>query len=202
MSAFFIGAFMEIFYFFGDSITLGVNVLPKDSFYQLTVEELQNKYTIPPAKFYNLGACKNSSKEILARFGNEFSARNLPGSTPIFILMCGVVDTMKFTLSTYLDREESTKCFADIIKAAQKHGRIIAVSPSPVADEEQNTRLQDLIRAQQNICLENGCPYVNIFPSLHNGEYLAELKDGVHPGKTGNALIAKYLIPALKEVLF
>lgn len=193
---------MEIFYFFGDSITLGVNVLPKDNFFQLTAEELQTDYTVPPTKFYNLGACKNSSKEILARFENEFSARNLPGSTPVFILMCGVVDTMKFSQTPYLSGEESKQCFAGIIKTAQKHGKIIAVSPSPTADEEQNARLQELILAQQNICRENACPYINIFPSLHTGDYLAALKDGIHPDEKGNAIIAKILIPALKEVLF
>ena len=75
---------MHIFYFFGDSITLGVNVLPKNSFYQLILDNLQEKFSVPPTKFYNLGACKNSSGEILARFDNEFSARNLPGSTPVF----------------------------------------------------------------------------------------------------------------------
>ena len=42
---------MHIFYFFGDSITLGVNVLPKNSFYQLILDNLQEKFSVPPTKF-------------------------------------------------------------------------------------------------------------------------------------------------------
>lgn len=193
---------MNIFYFFGDSITLGVNVLPKDSFYQLAAECLQEKFPIPPTKFYNLGACKNSSKEILARFENEFSVRSLPGSEPIFILMCGVVDTMKFTDTPYLSLEQSKENFAAIVSLAQSRGKIIAVSPSPVANEEQNGRLAELIAAQEKICGDKGCAYINIFPQLHNPDFLGDLKDGVHPGELGNKLIAKQMNSALKELLF
>ena len=107
---------MHIFYFFGDSITLGVNVLPKNSFYQLILDNLQEKFSVPPTKFYNLGACKNSSGEILARFDNEFSARNLPGSTPVFFLMCGVVDTMKFTDTPYCTPAESKDNYTGLIQ--------------------------------------------------------------------------------------
>lgn len=190
---------MHIFYFFGDSITLGVNVLPKNSFYQLILDNLQEKFPVPPTKFYNLGACKNSSKEILARFDNEFSARNLPGSTPFFFLMCGVVDTMKFTDTPYCSPAESKENYSKIILKAKTNGQIIAVSPSPVANEEQNGRLQELISIQEKICAENAVPYINIFPELHNQEFIADLKDGVHPSEKGNALMAKIINTALKE---
>lgn len=192
---------MHIFYFFGDSITLGVNVLPKNSFYQLILDELQEKFPVPPTKFYNLGACKNSSKEILARFDNEFSVRNLPGSTPFFFLMCGVVDTMKFTDSPYCSLSESKENYTNLIRKAKANGQIIAISPSPVANEEQNLRLQEVISIQEKICAENKVPYINIFPSLHNKEFIADLKDGVHPGENGNALMAKAINDELKNLL-
>lgn len=184
---------MNIFYFFGDSITLGVNVLPKDSFYQLLVQSLAEKHSVPPTKFYNLGACKNSSKEILARMEQEFSARSLPGSTPFFVIMCGVVDTMKFTDTPYLSLEESRQNYAQLLAAAQKYGKILAVSPTPVANEEQNSRLAKLITEQEKICHEKNIPYLNIFPQLHNDAFTADLKDGVHPGEKGNAMIAELI---------
>lgn len=192
---------MHIFYFFGDSITLGVNVLPKNSFYQLILDELQEKFPIPPTKFYNLGACKNSSKEILARFDHEFSARNLPGSTPFFFLMCGVVDTMKFTDSPYCSPSESKENYLALIQKAKTKGQIITISPSPVANEEQNSRLQELIAVQEKICAEHNVPYLNIFPALHSKEFINDLKDGVHPGETGNMLIAQAINAALKNLL-
>lgn len=192
---------MHIFYFFGDSITLGVNVLPKNSFYQLILDELQEKFPVPPTKFYNLGACKNSSKEILARFDNEFSARNLPGSTPFFFLMCGVVDTMKFTDTPYCSPKESKENYLALIQKAKEKGQIIAISPSPVANEEQNTRLQELISMQEKICAEENVPYLNIFPALHTKEFISDLKDGVHPSEAGNALIAKAIHAGLKKYL-
>jgi lysophospholipase L1-like esterase len=192
---------MHIFYFFGDSITLGVNVLPKNSFYQLLLEKLQEKFPVPPTKFYNLGACKNSSKEILARFDNEFSARNLPGSTPFFFLMCGVVDTMKFTDTPYCSLSESRENYLALLQKAKAKGQIIAISPSPVANEEQNTRLQELISIQEKICTEHNVPYLNIFPALHNNEFISDLKDGVHPSERGNALMAKAIDAGLKKLL-
>ena len=42
---------MHIFYFFGDSITLGVNVQPKDSFYQLIIGNLQKNFSLPLRNF-------------------------------------------------------------------------------------------------------------------------------------------------------
>lgn len=192
---------MHIFYFFGDSITLGVNVLPKNSFYQLILDELEKKFSVPPTKFYNLGACKNSSKEILARFDNEFSVRNLPGSTPFFFLMCGVVDTMKFTDTPYCSLSESRENYTALIHKAKANGQIIAISPSPVANEEQNQRLQEVISIQEKICAENNVPYINIFQSLHNKEFIADLKDGVHPGENGNMFMAKAINAALKNYL-
>lgn len=192
---------MHIFYFFGDSITLGVNVLPKNSFYQLILDELQEKFPVPPTKFYNLGACKNSSKEILARFDNEFSARNLPGSTPFFFLMCGVVDTMKFTDIPYCSIDESKENYLALLQKAKAKGQIIAISPSPVANEEQNSRLQELIAVQEKICAEQNVPYLNIFPALHNNEFISDLKDGVHPSERGNILIAHAIDAVLKNLL-
>lgn len=184
---------MHIFYFFGDSITLGVNVLPKDSFFGLLVQSLADRHGVPPTKFYNLGACKNSSKEILARMEQEFSARCLPGSTPFFILMCGVVDTMKFTETPYLSPEESRSNYRKLLGIGQKFGKILAVSPTPVANEEQNARLCALTAEQEKICHELNIPYLNIFPKLNNAAFAADLKDGVHPGEQGNRMIAELI---------
>lgn len=188
---------MNIFYFFGDSITLGVNVLPKDSFVHAVIESLAEKSGLPPTKFYNLGACKNSSKEISGRFLSEFSARNLPGSTPFFFLMCGVVDTMKFTDTPYLSPKQSEEHFRGILEKAKEYGQIIAVSPTPVANEEQNGRLAELAAAQEKICGELSVPFLNIFDGLLGKEFAEDLKDGVHPGEKGNKLIAEAILQKL-----
>ncbi|MDE7012343.1 MAG: SGNH/GDSL hydrolase family protein [Mailhella sp.] len=192
---------MHIFYFFGDSITLGVNVQPKDSFYQLIIGNLQKNFSLPPTKFYNLGVCKNSSKEILARFDNEFSVRNLAGSTPVFFLMCGVVDTMKFTENPYLSLEESKENYTKLIQSAKSKGRVIAVSPSPVANAEQNERLNRLISIQEKICSENSVYYINMFQELLDNDFVGDLKDGVHPSEQGNKLIAGIIAKELKNCL-
>lgn len=192
---------MNIFYFFGDSITLGVNVLPKDSFVHAVIESLAEKCGVPPSKFYNLGACKNSSKEISQRFLPEFSARNLPGSTPFFFLMCGVVDTMKFTDTPYLSPEQSEEYFRGILEKAKEHGKTVAVSPTPVANGEQNKRLAELAAAQEKICRELSVPYLNIFDSLLCKEFTDDLKDGVHPSEKGNRLIAEAILQKLYNCL-
>ncbi len=108
---------------------------------------------------------------------------------------------MKFTDTPYCSLDESKNNFTSLIQKAKAKGEIIAISPSPVANEEQNQRLQDVIKMQEQICAENTVPYINIFPELHNQEFMGDLKDGVHPSEKGNALMAKAINAALKKYL-
>ena len=54
---------------------------------------------------------------------------------------------------------------------------------------------------QEKICAENAVPYINIFPKLHNQEFIADLKDGVHPSEKGNELMAKAINAGLENYL-
>lgn len=189
---------MNIFYFLGDSITLGVNVAPQESFvnkiYTGIIQKLPEKYPLPPTTLYNLGVRKNTTKNILERFEKEFQDRNFPNSKAHFILMCGVVDMVMPEDKTLLSLEESKKYFKQLLTSAKEKGNIFVISPSPVVNENHKERIANLILEQEKICQEMNIPYINIFQELDTKEFLEDLKDGIHPNEIGNVFIAEKVL--------
>ena len=60
---------MKLFYFFGDSITLGVNDAPAGGWVaRLAGLAGEKGLPVPPDTFYNLGVRKNTSRMILERW--------------------------------------------------------------------------------------------------------------------------------------
>ena len=189
---------MNIFYFLGDSITLGVNVAPQDNFvntiYHGILQKFPEKFPLPPTTLYNLGVRKNSTKNILDRFDKEFQDRNIPNSQAYFILMCGVVDMAMPQNTTVLSLDESKKYFKELLINAKEKGKVFVVNPSPVSNEEHKNRIASLIPEQEKICQELQIPYINIFNELNSQEFLQDLKDGIHPSQKGNAIIANKIL--------
>ena len=67
------------------------------------------------------------------------------------------------------------------------------VSPPPIANDEQNTRIQVLSEHFDAVCQELDIPYLNVFTSLLNSPvWMAEVKavDGAHPNAAGYAELA------------
>lgn len=182
---------MKTFYFFGDSITLGVNVLEDDTWTCLLNASMKSHgLPIPPSTFYYLGVRKNSSKAIAERFLLEFNARNLPGNESYFVFMFGTVDAAAPNGKTVLDMDESKKYTKEVLAMAKEHGKCIFVTPPPVLDKEHNERIIQLIKEQIKICDELEIPYVDVHCALiDNLIFSQDLIDGVHPQEMGNTSI-------------
>ncbi len=187
---------MKTFYFFGDSITLGANVLICDSWTSLVDIYLKTQgIEIPPATFYALGARKHSTKSIEARFESEFKARNLPESESYFIIMCGTVDAAAPTGEVVLKNELSIEYLEKLLLKAQGFGKCLFVSPPPVANKDHSERIGALAVLQEKLCAKLGIDYLNLHENITNNypTYVQDLIDGVHPQEMGNVTISELI---------
>ena len=85
----------ETFFFFGDSLTLGVNdnAMPGGWVSRLVLLGSQaGWYDMPPATFYNLGVRKHSSLQIRERWASEYRSRVNDATVPYLIFCFGTVD--------------------------------------------------------------------------------------------------------------
>lgn len=182
---------MKTFYFFGDSITLGVNVLEDDTWTCLLNASMKaHGVPIPPSTFYYLGVRKSSSKAIAQRFMPEFQVRNIAGSESYFVFMFGTVDAAELNGKSVLDIEETITYTKEILAQAKEHGKCILVTPPPVQNEAHNARISSLAKEQIKICEELNIPYVDVNTALNDSlVYTQDLNDGVHPQEMGNTAI-------------
>lgn len=85
----------ETFFFFGDSLTLGVNdnAMPGGWVSRLVLLGSQaGWYDMPPATFYNMGVRRHTSTDIAARWQAEVASRQIPGTINHLAFCPGVVD--------------------------------------------------------------------------------------------------------------
>ncbi len=190
---------MKTFYFFGDSITLGVNVLVCDSWASLVEIYLKaHGLPIPPSTFYNLGARKHSTKKINERFESEFNARNLPEAESYFIIMCGTVDCAAPNGSPVLEQAESLASLEQLLTNAKSKGKCVFLSPPPVANEAHNARIAALSKEQEKLCYKLDVGFVDCHQILtDNVAYIPDLTDGVHPQEMGNAALSDAICQSL-----
>lgn len=90
----------DTWFFFGDSVTLGVNdnVTPGGFVSRLALKGAQKGlYEFPPATFYNLGARRQTMAQIQDRFKREYEARLMPGIRSRFAFCTGTVDALRGT---------------------------------------------------------------------------------------------------------
>lgn len=187
---------MKTFYFFGDSITLGVNVTPDDTWTSLVGVQL-NAFglPVPPTTFYNLGVRKNSSKSVLARFETEFMTRKLPETEAYFVFLCGTVDMAMPKSQTVHSIEESLGYTRSLIEKAKSYGQVLFMSGTPVKNEEHSERVAALALEQEKLCAELGVEFINLHEILiQNQSYVQSLTDGIHPLEMGNAAIADLVL--------
>ena len=188
---------MKLFHFFGDSVTLGVNDAPAGGWVaRLAGKAAQAGLSVPPDTFYNMGVRRNSSRMILERWEAEFKARVMEG-VPSYLLFCfGTVDMAAPKGVPNVPVGESAANAREILLKAKTYGTVALVSAPPVADTEHCQRLDALCTAYASICSAIDVPFVDIFhPLLKNG-YVKDLADGVHPGPSGNDMIASALLQA------
>ena len=194
--------YMKIFHFFGDSVTLGVNDAAAGGWVaRLAGKAAAAGLSVPPDTFYNMGVRRNSSRMILDRWEHEFKARTMDG-VPSFLLFCfGTVDMAAPKGTPNIAIGESAANAREILMKAKTYGATAMISAPPVAETEHCLRLESLCTAYSAICSTIEVPFVDIFHPLLKSGYVQDLSDGVHPGPSGNEMIASALLaaPALQS---
>ena len=186
---------MKIYCFFGDSITLAVNDAPAGGWVaRLAARAAEKGLNIPPDTFYNLGVRKNSSRDILSRWEDEYKVRALEGSPATLVFCFGTVDMAAPNAVPNVPVGESAANARDILSKAKEYGSVLMVSAPPVKNEEHNQRLEALCTAYSAICKSVDVPFIDLFHPLMEAGYIEELEDGIHPGPRGNTMIANLLI--------
>ena len=185
---------MKLFYFFGDSVTLGVNDAPAGGWVaRLAGKAADRGLSVPPDTFYNLGVRKNSSRDILARWESEYKARAIEGCPATLVFCFGTVDMAAPHAVPNVPVGESAANAREMLAKAKEHGSVILVSAPPVKDEEHCQRIEALCTAYASIAKAVDVPFVDIFHPLLELGYVDDLADGVHPGPRGNEMIADLL---------
>ena len=187
---------MKTFFFFGDSLTLGVNDPEQLGWVGRLCAGSQ--LPVPPTTFYNLGARKHSSQAILQRWQPEVAARTLPESDVRLLFCFGTVDMAGTNETTVVPAALSAQNMATLLqKAGEQYGtsRIVVLSPFPVAEANHCRRIAEIGAAYQQAAQALHVEYIDIFAQLAaNARYMADLADGVHPGTEGCKAISTELL--------
>ena len=185
-------------FFFGDSLTQGVNdcLMPGGWVSRLAV--LAHKTglcPIPRATFYNLGARRHGTADIAARWRQELENRLIPGMKPHLVFCVGVVDMAAPGGGQPADPTLTAALLHPVLEEAAATAPTLVISPPPVAAAEANARIGQLCKLQQRLCDQRGIPFAQVHELLiTNSVYMDDLSDGLHPGSQGCAQMAQTLL--------
>ena len=188
---------MKTFFFIGDSITLGVNDTLAGGWIGRFAGLASQRagLPVPPSTFYNLGVRKQSSLQIRERWASEYRSRVNDATVPYLIFCFGTVDMAAPNGNVAVPMQESTQNAQAILSEAQMEAPVLMMGPPPVKNPDHLERLNKLNETYAGLCLDLGVAYLDLLKGLP-AVYVDDLDDGLHPGKTGNMLIAEQLLNA------
>ena len=188
---------MKILFFFGDSITLGVNDPQGGGWTGRLAASCtgMSGMPVPPTTFYNLGVRKQSSRLIAERWETEYLQRKIEEAEDHLVFCFGTVDMAAPNGTPLMSIPDSVGVARTILSNAQKRGPVLMLCPPPVAEVAHRERLGQLAKAYVELCATMNISCLNLFEKLNHSEsFMNDLSDGVHPGAVGNALVADLLL--------
>lgn len=177
--------------FVGDSFVNGVgdpSYLGWTGRVCLDADQYQDEIT-----YYNLGVRRETSADILQRCFGEVSCRLSPEYDSRVVFSFGVNDTTLEQGKTRVQVSDSLQNTRKMLTDAASTYPVLMIGPPPIADFEQNQRIDHLSQQIQSICEEINIPYLNIFNSLISSQvWIDEVKnyDGAHPRSEGYIILA------------
>ena len=137
---------MKTFFFFGDSITLGVNDTLAGGWIGRFAGLASQRagLPVPPSTFYNLGVRKHSSLQIRERWASEYRSRVNDATVPYLIFCFGTVDMAAPNGNVAVPMQESTQNAQAILSEAQMKAPVLMMGPPPVKNPDHLERLNKL----------------------------------------------------------
>ncbi|MBE9228712.1 lipase [Phormidium sp. LEGE 05292] len=143
--------------------------------------------------YYNLGIRRETSTDIAERWFEEV-ARRLPESCDRRILFSfGVNDTTIENGKPRVELSKTKENTLQILSIAKNLFSILMVSPPPIVEVEQNSRIETLSQELAIICEQLNVPYLDVFTPLQKSEFwLKEVaaNDSYHPNAAGYSAYA------------
>jgi acyl-CoA thioesterase-1 len=154
-----------------------------------------------PVTAYNLGVRRDTSEDVRRRLPAETAARWVAGCENRLVVSFGVNDTTEIDDAVRVAPERSVanlQAIADDMAA--RRIPLLVVGPPPVADHEQNDRIEALDHRLAEVVVS----YVSVFGALRaerDWMRAVTLGDGAHPDAEGYALLTRLVLPAWEDWL-
>lgn len=192
--------FTDTWFFFGDSVTLGVN---DNAVVGGWVSRLAMKgaarglYDLPPATFYNLGCRRHKIAQLGERLEAEYTARLMPGIRARLALCAGTVDLLQGA-----DPGELAERLEPLLGLARSLAPTLFICPPPLASEDARHRGAVYAALASDLCGRMGVPCVDLTAELLAEGFVETLADGIHPDPAGNELLAALLMERPEIITF
>ena len=138
--------------------------------------------------YYNLGIRGETSTDIAGRWFEEV-ARRLPEDCDRRIIFSfGVNDTTIENGKPRVELNQTKENTLQILSIAKSLFSVLMVSPPPIAEVEQNSKVETLSQELAIICEQLNVPYLDVFTLLQKSEvWLKEVaaNDSYHPNAAG-----------------
>jgi acyl-CoA thioesterase-1 len=185
--------------FIGDSYVAGVGDPEHQGWVGRVVAESHRDGR--PVTAYNLGVRMDTSEDVRRRLPVETGVRWVVGCDNRMVVSFGVNDATEVDGAVRVAPERSVANLRGIAEDAAAQGvPLLVVGPPPVADSDQNDRIEAL----DERFAEEVFPYVSVFGALHlerDWMRAVVLGDGAHPGAAGYDLLAELVLPAWEDWL-
>lgn len=155
---------MKTFFFFGDSITLGVNDTLAGGWIGRFAGLASQRagLPVPPSTFYNLGVRKHSSLQIRERWASEYRSRVNDATVPYLVFCFGTVDMAAPNGNVVVPMQESIQNAQAILSEAQMEAPVLMMGPPPVKNPDHLERLNKLNETYAGLCLDLGVAYLDL----------------------------------------
>ncbi|MFB2876147.1 GDSL-type esterase/lipase family protein [Floridanema aerugineum] len=138
--------------------------------------------------YYNLGIRRETSADIAGRWLEEVSRRLPEDCDRRIVFSFGVNDTTIENGKLRVELSKTKENTQQILSVAKTSFFVLMVSPPPIAEIEQNSRVETLSQELAIICQQLKVPYLDVFTPLQKSEvWLKEVaaNDSYHPNAAG-----------------
>jgi lysophospholipase L1-like esterase len=167
-------------------------------------------------EMYNLGIAGDTARGVLKRMKYEVKSRRLHVEDEVIVIAIGMNDTMIYKGVNAVPPDLFRDELAQLLESARElTDKVLFIGLTAVDDaacnpwkyssaEEcfNNDRIWQFERITREFCKDENIPHVKIFEKFKKAhEETGLLADGLHPNDAGHALIAKFVKPAIDELV-
>lgn len=138
--------------------------------------------------YYNLGIRRETSTDIAERWFEEVSRRLPEDCDRRIVFSFGVNDTTIENGKPRVELSKTKENILQILSIAKSSFFVLIVSPPPIIEVKQNSRIETLSQELAIICEQLNVPYLDVFTPLQKSEiWLKEVaaNDSYHPNAAG-----------------